>query len=173
MPAIPYLDSYWVLPDRFLAGAYPGDLEAEKARHKIQSLIHTGIQTIVDLTQAEDSYYPYAKLLKQEAAEFNVELERLNFPIPDYDIPSIPLTIHILNTIDQQLAADRRVYVHCMGGIGRTGTIVGCFLARHCLSGEEALFELQNLRQDAASWFRRSPESDLQIEFVRRWRIGQ
>jgi protein-tyrosine phosphatase len=78
----------------------------------------------------------------------------------------------ILNAIDQRLQAGQKVYVHCIGGIGRTGITVGCYLARHGLSGEEALLELENLRQQAASWFRRSPESDLQIEFVRRWKSG-
>lgn len=33
------------------------------------------------------------------------------------------------------LAAGQTVYVHCYGGIGRTGTVVGCWLVRHGLSG--------------------------------------
>jgi hypothetical protein len=173
MSAIPYLDSYWVLPDRFLAGAYPGDYEEEKARRKVQSLIHAGITTIIDLTYPGDSFYPYMSLLKQEADDFGVKVERLNFPIEDYDIPTQQLMTGILNAIDQRLQTGQKVYVHCIGGIGRTGTTVGCYLVRHGLSGEEALLELENLRQQAASWFRRSPESDLQIEFVRRWKPGQ
>jgi protein-tyrosine phosphatase len=173
MPAIPYLDSYWVIQDQFLAGAYPGALDEESAIHRIQSLIHAGINTIIDLTRPEDTYYPYAKLLDKETQEFNIQIDQLNFPISDFDTPAVEVMTLILNTIDQRLEAGQRVYVHCVGGIGRTGTVVGCYLARHGLSGEEALIQLEYLRREAASWWRRSPESDYQIEFVRKWPTGK
>jgi len=32
----------------------------------------------------------------------------------------------ILDTIDAALSAKRIVYVHCWGGVGRTGTVIGC-----------------------------------------------
>lgn len=173
MPAVPYLDSYWVLPDKFLAGAYPGDLDEEKSRHKIQSLINAGIDSIIDLTRPGDTFRTYADLLAEESQDFGVKVERINFPISDYDVPTLELMVQILNTIDQNLDAGKHVYVHCVGGIGRTGTTVGCYLARHGLTGEEALTQLEFLRRDAASWWQRSPESSYQIEFVRRWQPGQ
>jgi protein-tyrosine phosphatase len=64
---------------------------------------------------------------------------------------------------------EHNVYVHCIGGIGRTGITVACYLIRHGMAGQQALVELQVLRQNVASWYRRSPESDLQIEFVEKW----
>ena len=172
MSALPYLDSYWVIPDRFLAGAFPGDVDEEKARHKLQSLIHAGIDTIIDLTQPDDTFSPYLGLLLQEVEDFEVIMERLNFPIPDFDVPTPELMTQILNTIDQHLEGGNHIYVHCVGGIGRTGTVVGCYLVRHGLNGDAALLELENLRREAASWWKRSPESDYQIEFVRRWGLG-
>jgi predicted protein tyrosine phosphatase len=170
MPAIPYLDSYWVIEDQFLAGAYPGNLEEEKTRQKLRSLINAGITSLIDLTRPGDTYNPYQKLMKEEAPNFQIELEWLNFPIADYDTPSPALMKQILDTVDQHLAAGKRVYMHCVGGIGRTGTVVGCYLVRHGLSGEEALIQLESLRRDAASWWHRSPESDYQIEYVRKWK---
>jgi predicted protein tyrosine phosphatase len=173
MTTLPYLDCYWVIPDRFLAGAYPGGYDEETTRKMIQSLIHAGIDCIIDLTQPGDSFFPYADVLKEEMADFEVAIEWFNFPIPDFDVPSINLMKKILDMIDSQLIAGHNVYVHCIGGIGRTGTTVACRLVRHGLTGEEALAELQSLRQNSASWYRRSPESDGQIEFVRNWRNGQ
>jgi protein-tyrosine phosphatase len=93
--------------------------------------------------------------LKEEAADFEVKVERFNFPIPDFDVPSINLMKKILDTIDGQLERGHNVYVHCIGGIGRTGTTVACHLIRHGLTGEEAMAELQSLRQNTASWYRR------------------
>ncbi len=170
MTAIPYIDSYWVLPDRFLAGAYPGDYDTETARRKVQSLLHAGMDTLIDLTMPGDAFYTYASLLKSEAEDFGVQVERLNFPILDYDIPSVSQMVQILDAIDERLNQGKRVYIHCIGGIGRTGTTVGCYLVRHGLSGSEALLELEHLRREAASWWRRSPESDLQVEFVLNWK---
>jgi predicted protein tyrosine phosphatase len=169
MTEIPYLDTYWVIPDKFLAGAYPGGGDEESTRKKVQSLIHAGIDSIVDLTQRGDSFSPYEKTLASECADFGVKVERVNFPIPDYDIPTELLMKKILDHIDEQLAMGKRVYLHCIGGIGRTGTVVACHLIRRGLTGTEALAELQNLRQNSASWYRRSPESDMQIRFVMEW----
>jgi protein-tyrosine phosphatase len=169
MTAIPYIDSYWVIPDKFLAGAYPGGPDEETTRKKVQSLINAGIDCVVDLTQPGDAFTTYAKTLTTEAADFGIEVERVSFPIPDYDIPTIALMKKVLDCIDDHLALGKRVYVHCIGGIGRTGTVVACHLVRHGLSGQEALVQLQVLRQQSASWYRRSPESDLQIEFVLHW----
>ena len=35
--------------------------------------------------------------------------------------------------------AGRRVYVHCRAGIGRTGTVIGCYLAEQGLDGPAAV----------------------------------
>ncbi len=169
MSAIPYIDSYWVIPDKFLAGAYPGGTDEETTRQKLRSLIQAGIDLIVDLTCPGDAFFTYEKYLTSETADYEVKVERVNFPIPDYDIPTEELMTRILDHIDGALNDGKRVYVHCIGGIGRTGTTVACHLARHGLTGQQALVQLQVLRQASASWYRRSPESDLQIEFVLKW----
>jgi protein-tyrosine phosphatase len=75
----------------------------------------------------------------------------------------------ILDEIDAQLAAGRPVYVHCWGGKGRTGTVIGCYLIRHHLATRDTVF-------DRIAWLRRdirpyqiSPETEEQYEFVRSW----
>jgi predicted protein tyrosine phosphatase len=173
MTAVPYLDSYWVIREKFLAGQYPGDAEEETARRKVQSLIHAGIDCVIDLTQPGDSFFPYAKVLESETRDFGVQIERLNFPVPDFDVPPAGQMTRILDAIDQRLDQGKRVYVHCIGGIGRTGVTVACFLKRHGLDGGEALIELENLRKEAASWWRSSPESESQVEFVMKWEEGK
>jgi protein-tyrosine phosphatase len=32
----------------------------------------------------------------------------------------------ILDAIDESMTAGKPVYVHCWGGMGRTGTVIGC-----------------------------------------------
>jgi protein-tyrosine phosphatase len=70
----------------------------------------------------------------------------------------------ILDTIDAEMAAGRTVYVHCWGGIGRTGTVIGCWLVRHGTPAEEALNEIEARRGEPGS-----PETAAQWAFVLNW----
>ncbi|EKD82391.1 MAG: dual specificity protein phosphatase, partial [uncultured bacterium] len=54
------------------------------------------------------------------------------------------------------------------GGIGRTGTVVGCWLRSQGFSGDAALVELARLFSVSnAARFSRSPETDEQRDFVK------
>ena len=77
----------------------------------------------------------------------------------------------ILSDIRAALSLDRGVYVHCRAGIGRTGLVIGCFLAEEEQDGKAALKRLNRLwRQSAraASW-PRVPQTPAQTDYIRRW----
>ena len=80
--------------------------------------------------------------------------------------------VKILNAIDAAVVQNQKVYVHCAGGIGRTGTTVGCYLVRHGNDGQAALQEVNRLFQysdrSMTSW--NSPETAEQMQFVRDWK---
>jgi ADP-ribosylglycohydrolase len=126
------------------------------------------VTSFIDLTE-EDELPAYAGILA--SAEQRIGYRRLS--IQDHDVPESPRRMtEILDAIDAELAADRCVYVHCRAGIGRTGTVIGCYLMRRGLAGEGALDRLQTLWRHCArsrSW-PTAPETDSQIEFVRGWR---
>jgi protein-tyrosine phosphatase len=76
----------------------------------------------------------------------------------------------VLDEIDRALAAGHNVYLHCYAGLGRTGTVVGCFLVRHGLAGDEALRAIRELRRETAFPDSPSPQTEEQARMVRRWR---
>ena len=61
--------------------------------------------------------------------------------------------------------------MHCWGGVGRTGTVVGCWLVRHGLDGGDADRAHRRAARDIPGG-RPSPETPGQAALVRGWRRG-
>ena len=78
----------------------------------------------------------------------------------------------ILDAIDNALSRGGTVYVHCWGGVGRTGTVIGCWLVRHGLSGEEALEQIAEWWKGVEKSHRApsSPETSGQRGYVMEWK---
>jgi len=169
----PIPDSYWVLPDRLLAGEYPGAKSETEAREKVRRFLDASVTFFLDLTE-EGEYHlrPYAPLLREEAASIGHSVTHRRMSIPDGDTPPAPEMTRILDTVEAALAQGHVVYIHCFGGIGRTGTVVGCFLVRHGLTGRQALDEIIRLRQGTPDGDRRSPENNWQEQMVLDWPVG-
>jgi protein-tyrosine phosphatase len=167
---IPY--PYWVEPTRFLAGIYPGADEEAKTRKKLRQILEAGITYFLDLTAA-DQLKPYASLLEEEATLLGTSATHQRLPIQDFGVPTLAEMVNILDTIDAALRADYRVYLHCWFGIGRTGTVVGCYLVRHGMSGEAALDKIAQLREAIpGSGLRSSPETEEQRQMILNWSVG-
>ncbi|TVQ35478.1 MAG: protein phosphatase [Spirochaetaceae bacterium] len=117
------------------------------------------------------SFARYDNTLLSRAAERGMEIELTRFPIKDISVTTPARMQRILRWIDDQIAAGRPVYVHCRGGVGRTGTVVGCWLARHGIAiGDQALRHIDALRAQTANRAHPSPETDAQCAMVRGWR---
>ena len=166
----PIPESYWVVPGYLLAGEYPGEVDEEITRKRIDALIEAGFDLFIDLTKSNETW-PYLNILLDEVKIYEVEATHLRFPIGDFGLPTPQQMNSILDTIDQNLLEGHKIYLHCWGGIGRTGTTVGCYLVRKGKTGEEALGQL-------SAWWRgvpksryhlHSPETLEQMEFIRTW----
>jgi protein-tyrosine phosphatase len=79
----------------------------------------------------------------------------------------------ILDDVDAALEAGGSVYVHCWGGIGRTGTVVGCWLMRHGLDGGDPLARIADLRRNLPAASVASPETLAQRTMVSAWKRGR
>lgn len=169
----PNRSSYWVVPGKLLAGAYPGSPFADSHQEKVEKLLGAGVQVFVNLMEehetdhAGNAFNRYEDLVSSLASDATCE----RFAIKDLSIPTAAAMETILDAIDSHLQNGRTVYVHCWGGVGRTGTVVGCWMLRHGLAtAEDVLEKLTSLRiQDKERGRRQSPETDAQREFVLAW----
>jgi hypothetical protein len=166
----PIPESYWVEPGRFLAGEYPASPSVERTRQRLNLLLDSGIDTFIDLTLPTE-LPPYLPVLLEQAKPRDIEVQYKRFTIIDRSIPMGDMMTTILDAIDSALGEGCNIYLHCWGGIGRTGTTVGCYLVRRGLTGKQALAQL-------AEWWKgvpksaynpRSPETDRQVEYIINW----
>lgn len=147
LPPIP--NSYWATP-LLCASEYP--FSPFHFRPQLDKLLKAGIRTFIDLTEPNE-LIPYESRLRARARAVgipdSVQLWYYRFPIRDRCTPPEDgetmtrimsvLQVSVFRFIsicyfgdsgtvvrDQECElANRKAVVHCRGGIGRTGTVVG------------------------------------------------
>ena len=187
---LPHGNCYTVVPGGLIAGEYPArfpggwrigggavdrfsvSAATRRAGDRLEALIVYGVTDFVDLTSGEDALEPYGEAAKRIAGELGRKVSHTRFPIRDGTVPADEgQTRAILDFIDRIIGDGGMVYLHCWGGIGRTGTIVGCFLVRRGFEPEEALRRVERFwrSMDKYDPYWTSPENESQKNYVRNW----
>jgi len=170
MNMIPFERSYWVLPNRFIVGEIPASMNEEETITKLNGLIRINVNVVINLMEEDEknyenkSFYDYAPYLNNH----NIETHRL--PIKDLSIPTIDMMRKILSIVQDSIRQKKIVYLHCWGGVGRTGTAVGCFLLNNSLASKEnVLATINYLKRTTSIDKRQSPETEEQRKFIMEW----
>ncbi|PAY16368.1 protein phosphatase [Rhodopirellula sp. SM50] len=160
-----------------LAGAYPGSPDQDDHVRRVRGLWDLGIRTFVNLVEEDETnnsgkpFRRYDDLLRSFAADAGERFAHLRFPVKDLSVPSVDRMRSILDSIDLSLTANRPVYVHCFGGVGRTGVTVCCWLIQNnYATGDDAVELLGKIRNaDTVTAHRPAPENGTQVKFVKSW----
>ena len=164
--------SYWVVPGRFAAGAYPDPAGPDG---KLAQLLDAGINVFVNLTQD----YPGgtdAHMNRYDIPATDRHAVIVRRQIPDNGVTTEDEMISTLDVIDRHLGHGCNVYLHCWGGSGRTGTVVGSWLRRHGYAGATEVIELlRTLRRqgDRKGGSYPTPQTWAQHRMVEDWTGGR
>ena len=169
----PLANSYWVEPERLLAGEHPGGIDGPETERRLRQLLAAGVTYFLDLTQPGELPGYDRRLPARNAAGQPVAYVRK--PIVDHSVPAERWHMaEILDYLRRAIGDGHCVYLHCRAGIGRTGTVVGCHLVECGGSPSQALERLHVLyRASQRSELRPDvPETPEQSEYVLSWHPG-
>ncbi|MEN6624640.1 MAG: dual specificity protein phosphatase family protein [Candidatus Sumerlaeia bacterium] len=106
---------------------YPGS--GGELLSTLSALEEKGIRAILSLTEEPLELAPLR--------EFGFEYQHL--PIEDFTAPTQEQVEQAVRFIDRQIERNQGALVHCRAGIGRTGTILACYLVSRGLEPSQAI----------------------------------
>ena len=128
----PTIYSNWALNNKLLMGAIPKDC------NDLQTIINEGINLFISLREDDEIYQNCTNTNNNNKPIF------WRFRIPDFNTRDVEdvktLVDNIINYLENN---EGKIMVHCLGGHGRTGTIICCVIAVSLLNNN---IHLQNLK---------------------------
>jgi atypical dual specificity phosphatase len=120
----------WLYPDRLLACAYPWGPDG------LADLAEQGVRLIVNLHERGHD--------AERLARFG--LTEIHLPVPDFTAPTADQLTRGVRAINRALSSGQCVAVHCAAGLGRTGTLLACYLVSTGLEPKAAIARIRAVR---------------------------
>lgn len=120
----------WVLENELAGSQGPTSVD------DLSFLYHQGVRAVIRMEELTIS----ARSAKA------VDLLDMFEPVPDFTPPEPDQILRMIEFIDEQTAADRPVVVSCYAGIGRTGTVLACYLIHRGQQPTDAITKVRELR---------------------------
>ncbi len=140
-----------------------GELAGHAAPASVDDLVYLwgkGIRALVRMEEEHRAVVSAGQIREQGLTD-------LHQPVADFTPPSPRQIDRMILFIEENLSHGNPVGVSCHAGIGRTGTLLACYLVKRGITADEALWEVAVRRRSAV-------ETDDQKQAVRDYarRVG-
>ncbi|EPG64800.1 cyclin-dependent kinase inhibitor 3 [Leptospira wolffii serovar Khorat str. Khorat-H2] len=115
----------------------------------IDTIREEGISTVVSLL-TENEYAEYGVPDLKEAYQKS-GMDSVFYPILDQKVPDRSSLEVLLDRMDTELSSGKNILVHCVGGLGRSGTVAAAYLIRKLgFTSEQAIRRVREVRSERA-----------------------
>ena len=133
----------WVLKDKVAGSQGPTSFE------DISYLYHQGVRAVIRMEN---------QTVAGDSSDI-VDLVDMFEPVPDFTPPKLEQIQRMVEFINEQVKINRPVAVSCHAGIGRTGTVLACYLVHCGREPNEAIFRIRELRRGSIE----TPEQEAMV----------
>ncbi len=117
----------WLVPGRLAGTPWPGvvhDMDMD-----LKALSRCGVTMLITLTEKD---FPQDALARHGLKNFHL-------PVYDHEPPTVAQIQMLLARMSAAMRRGEVLAVHCLAGLGRTGTVLAAWMVREGLTAEEAL----------------------------------
>ncbi|MCB9601672.1 MAG: ATP-binding cassette domain-containing protein [Sandaracinus sp.] len=139
---------FWLLADRLAGMPRPGVVS--ELEHDLDGLRSLGVTGLITLEEERT-------VSEERLALYGIRAE--HEPIPDMAAPSTEQAVRLCRRLDVLVDGGQRVVVHCLAGLGRTGTVLAMYAIWRGTSAVDAIELVRTLRP-------RTIQSDEQVRFL-------
>ena len=126
----------WIIEKKLAGSAIP------TSKEEIDWVKQEGVKSIVTIREEP---------LEKEWLE---DINYLHIHSNDMGVPEFDDLINSVDFLHQRITNDEPVMVHCLAGLGRTGTILACYLIKYeQMSADDAIQKVRNERHGSIQSF--------------------
>jgi len=135
----------WLIPEKLAGSAIPTSFE------EIKWALDEGVKSIVTVRE------------EPLDDDWTNDIRYLHIYSNDMGVPEFDDLIKAVDFIHQRITNNEPVMVHCLAGLGRTGTILACYLIKYQkLSADDSIQKVRESRPGSIQSF---PQEEIIFQF--------